>query len=92
MKKETLNNMLVKIIAILVIILICLVSFCGIYKRDLNNWKNILPKFVLSKELSQARNFEFIVDKSTKSVADEKEKTEENQEADEATTTEKAEE
>ena len=91
MKKETLNNILVKIIAILVIILICLVSFCGIYKRDLNTWKNILPKFVLSKELSQARNFEFTVDKSTKSVADEKQKTEENQEADEATTTEKAE-
>ena len=91
MKKGTLNNILVKTIAILVIILISIVSFCGIHKRDLNTWKNILPKFELSRELSNTRTFDFIVDKSTKSVEKEEDETDtttgENQKDNVETTT-----
>ncbi len=83
MKKGTLNNILVKAIAILIIILVSIVSFCGIHKRDLNIWKNILPEYELSKELSNTRTFEFTVDQSTKTVEEEEGQTEENENTDE---------
>ncbi|MCR5146819.1 MAG: hypothetical protein K6B70_05700 [Clostridia bacterium] len=48
MKKE---ESLKKVLAILVIILVCLVSIGGIYAKDKNAMKNILPKYVLGMDL-----------------------------------------
>ena len=48
MKKE---GSLKSILAILVIILLCLVSFGGIYAKDKNIMKNILPEYVLGMDL-----------------------------------------
>jgi len=70
-KSKTLTRVLTKTIAILIILLISLISFLGIHKKELNNWKNILPDYQLSKELSNIRIFSFTVDKSTKEVEDE---------------------
>ena len=46
--------------------LVSLISFLGIHKRNLNTWKSILPDYQFSKELSEIRTFEFSVDTSTK--------------------------
>lgn len=48
MKKEV---SLKKVLAILVIILVCLVSIGGIYSKDKNIMKNILPEYVLGMDL-----------------------------------------
>ncbi len=48
MKKE---GSLKLILAILVIILLCLVSFGGIYVKDRNVMKNILPEYILGMDL-----------------------------------------
>lgn len=48
MKKE---ESLKKVLAILVILLVCLVSIGGIYAKDKNAMKNILPKYVLGMDL-----------------------------------------
>ena len=48
MKKE---GSLKKVLAILVIILVCLVSIGGIYSKDKNIMKNILPEYVLGMDL-----------------------------------------
>lgn len=48
MKKE---ESLKKVLAILVILLVCLVSIGGIYTKDKNAMKNILPKYVLGMDL-----------------------------------------
>lgn len=94
MKKKTLTNVLVKTIVILLIVLVSLISFLGIYKRDLNTWKNLLPDFNLSKELSEVRTFGFIVDDSTESVestsSEDSNTTEETTTEDEATVDEEA--
>ena len=66
MKKKTLKNALVKLIVVLLIVLVSLISFLGIHKRNLNTWKSILPDYQFSKELSEIRTFEFSVDTSTK--------------------------
>ena len=68
MKKKTLTNVLVKAIVILLIVLVSVISFLGIYKRNLNGWENIIPEFNFSKELSEERTFSFIVDTSTKTA------------------------
>lgn len=65
MKKKTLKNALVKLIVVLLIVLVSLISFLGIHKRNLNTWKSILPDYQFSKELSEIRTFEFSVDTST---------------------------
>ena len=65
MKKKTLKNALVKLIVVLLIVLVSLISFLGIHKRNLNTWKSILPDYEFSKELSEIRTFEFSVDTST---------------------------
>lgn len=63
------GNVLLKVIAVLAIILLSLISFLGIYRRNLNMWENVIPKFQFSKELGETRIYEFIVDtKSTKKV------------------------
>ena len=64
------GNILVKAIAILVIILIILISFLGIHKRNLNKWDNVVPGFQFSKELSESRIYGFTVDDSTKEIPD----------------------
>lgn len=66
MKKKTLKNALAKLIVVLLIVLVSLISFLGIHKRNLNTWKSILPDYQFSKELSEIRTFEFSVDASTK--------------------------
>lgn len=48
MKKEV---SLKKVLAILVIILVCLVSIGGIYSKDKNIMKNILPEYALGMDL-----------------------------------------
>lgn len=70
MKKKTLTNVLFKLIVVLAIVLVSLISFLGMYRRNLNDWKNLLPEYRFSKELSEIRNFGFVVDKSTKEVED----------------------
>lgn len=65
MKKKTLKNALAKLIVVLLIVLVSLISFLGIHKRNLNTWKSILPDYQFSKELSEIRTFEFSVDTST---------------------------
>ena len=70
MKKKTLTNILTKGITILLIILVSLISFLGIHKKNLNGWRNILPEYTLSKELSNIRTFVFSVDTSTEEVED----------------------
>ena len=66
MKKKTLKNAVAKLIVVLLIVLVSLISFLGIHKRNLNTWKSILPDYQFSKELSEIRTFEFSVDTSTK--------------------------
>ena len=70
MKKKTLTNVLFKVIIVLAIILVSLISFLGIHKRNLNDWENVLPDYNLSKELGEIRTFGFVVDKSTETVED----------------------
>lgn len=71
MKKKTLKNALVKLIVVLLIVLVSLISFLGIHKRNLNTWKSILPDYEFSKELSEIRVFEFSVDTSTEEKSSE---------------------
>ncbi|MCI8291178.1 MAG: hypothetical protein HFJ25_02850 [Clostridia bacterium] len=66
MKKSNLTNVLFKVIAVLAIVLVSLISFFGVYKRNLNSWENILPDYNLSKDLGESRTFGFVVDNSTK--------------------------
>lgn len=89
MKKKTLTNTLTKMILVLLIILISIIAFLGIQKKELNNWKNILPDYTLSKELSNIRTFVFSIDTSTKEVEDENAQNTENQTEGEQTETTK---
>ncbi|MBR4261345.1 MAG: hypothetical protein IKQ33_05305 [Clostridia bacterium] len=92
MKKE---GTLKKVLAILVILLLCLVSFGGIYVKDRNVFKNILPDYVLGMDLDTNTILKLDVDKSADETAEEQanveENTEENQENNESTETEKKE-
>lgn len=73
MKKK---NVLLKVIIILLIMIVSLISFFGIYKRNLNSWENILPNYNFSKELGESSVFGLRVDTSTKEVEDEEKKEE----------------
>lgn len=86
MKKKKLTNALVKVIAILAIILVALISFLGINKRNLNGWKKVLPEFNLSKELGEVRIFSFVTSTATKEVEENSDETKD--EADTQTTEE----
>lgn len=88
MKKETLKNALKKGIVILLIVLLSLISFLGIHKRNLNTWASVLPEYQFSKELSEIRTFEFSVDTSTKDADSSSDSTETSN--DETTTTDEA--
>ena len=101
MKKE---GSLKSILAILVIILICVVSLGGIYVKDKNFMKNILPDYVLGQDLNGSIIMKLDVNKpeesseSTEETEEETELAEENNEdinldenADEANTEENTE-
>ena len=98
MKEKTIISGLTKLIVVLLIILLCAISFLGIHQRDLNGWKNILPDYVLGTELGEARSFNFEISDDTEEVEVEskteeptaEEATEGNTEATETTETEAA--
>ncbi len=56
------NNTLKIILAILVIILISLISFVGIFVKDKNRMKNILPDYELGMNLTGGRVFNIKID------------------------------
>lgn len=62
MKKNGALKMAILIISIL---LIALISFVGIYKQEGGSLKNILPDYLVGKELSGTRLISFVVDDST---------------------------
>lgn len=62
------NSALKMTILIVCIILISLISFVGIYKLQGGMIKNIMPDYLVSKELNGTRLIKFIVDDSNKEV------------------------
>lgn len=68
MKKKANNGVLGKIIVILLIVLISIISFLGIHKKNLNKWDDVIPEFILGKDLGEARIFNFEVSSETKDV------------------------
>ena len=68
MKKE---NSLKIILAVLTIVLICLVSFGGIYVKDKNTMKNILPDYVLGMDLKNTKIVKLDVATDSEDVASE---------------------
>ena len=65
MKKNSALKMTILIISI---ILISLISFIGIYRLQGGMIKNIMPDYLVSKELNGTRLITFVVDDSTKEV------------------------
>lgn len=64
------NKKTLKIVFFLIaILLISLISFVGIYQYDKGTMKNVMPEYVLGKELKGSRFITFEVDTSTKTVA-----------------------
>ena len=56
-KKEFISiSLLGKIFTIIAILLICLISFIGIYVVDKNTVKNIIPEYILGMDVYGARN------------------------------------
>lgn len=74
MKKNGALKMAILVISIL---LISLISYVGIYKKEGGIWKNILPDYLVGKELSGTRLISFVVDDSTETVEKTEEETEE---------------
>lgn len=70
MKKE---GSLKSILAILVIVLVCLISLGGIYVKKNNVMKNVLPDYVLGKDLDGSIIVKLNVNKSEDSSEDTKE-------------------
>lgn len=70
MKKE---GSLKSILAILVIVLVCLISLGGIYVKKNNVMKNVLPDYVLGKDLDGSIIVKLDVNKSEDSSEDTKE-------------------
>lgn len=61
---KTKNNTLKIILAILVVILISLISFIGIFVKDKNKMKNILPEYELGMDFAGGRVFNIKPDES----------------------------
>lgn len=59
------NKKLKLLLIVLVCILVILIGFFGIYKREENAYKNLVPDFVLSSDLKGSTTLELEVDKST---------------------------
>ncbi|MGN1326746.1 MAG: hypothetical protein ACI4VQ_01500 [Clostridia bacterium] len=65
-KYEKLSLKLIgKILTVIVIILLSLISFVGIYTQDKNSMKNIVPKYELGMDIYGSRNIVIKVDDST---------------------------
>jgi hypothetical protein len=63
------NKNVLKIITIvLLIILLALISFVGIYKKGLNKYVNILPEYLLGMDFTGSRVVRFNIDTGTKTV------------------------
>lgn len=58
-------KLLGKILTAIIIILLSLISFAGIYVTDTNTMKNIIPEYQLGMDLNGARNIVIKVDDST---------------------------
>ena len=69
LKKAKQNNktlkLLGKISTIVIILLLSLISFVGIYVKDKNTMKNVIPEYKLGTDLYGARNILIKVDDST---------------------------
>lgn len=69
MKKAKQNNktlkLLGKISVVVIILLLSLISFAGIYVKDKNDMKNVIPEYKLGTDLYGARNILVKVDDST---------------------------
>ena len=69
MKKAKQNNktlkLLGKISVVVIILLLSLISFAGIYVKDKNAMKNVIPEYKLGTDLYGARNILVKVDDST---------------------------
>lgn len=62
--KETIK-LLGKILTVTIILLLALISFVGIFVKDANSMKNIVPEYQLGMNLNGARNIVITVDDST---------------------------
>lgn len=62
------KNVGLKVLVILIIIAICLISFVGIFVKDKNQMKNIIPDYLLSMNLKGRRVVKLNVDTSTKEI------------------------
>lgn len=56
------------ILIILVIILLSIISFVGVYVRNANTFENILPNYLLAKDLKGYRRVEFQVNKEVQTI------------------------
>ena len=55
----------VRTIAILlIVVLISVASFCGVYVQDIGIWKKVMPKYTLGMELEGMRELSFVLDDS----------------------------
>lgn len=62
------KNLGLKILIILIIIAICLISFVGIFVKDKNTIKNIIPEYLLGMNLKGARVIKLSVNDSTNEI------------------------
>ena len=62
--KESIK-LLGKILTVIIILLLALISFVGIFVTDANSMKNIIPEYQLGMDLNGARNIVIKVDDST---------------------------
>lgn len=62
------KNIGLKILIILIITAICLISFVGIFVKDKNTRKNIIPEYLLGMNLKGSRVIKLSVDDSTNEV------------------------
>lgn len=64
-KKFILKKPLIALLYVLIIVVISLISFVGIYIKDKNKMTNILPEYILGADINGARNIVVKVDDST---------------------------
>lgn len=62
------KNIGLKILIVLIIIAICLISFVGIFVKDKNTRKNIIPEYLLGMNLNGSRVVKLVADDTTNEV------------------------
>ncbi len=62
------NNFLRILTIILIIVLLSIISFIGVYQKELNQYENILPEYKTGMEFGKRRSVILKVDNSTKTV------------------------